>query len=56
MGKQKEKGKCCTPVGPKVNLFGVWGGETTPSSGSFILMENDEYILQEDNVSKIELE
>lgn len=55
MGKQVKKDKCCSPVGTKVNLFGVWGNDSTPSTDSFILMENNDYVLMEDN-SKIKLE
>ena len=48
-------GAATAVISPVVDLFNVWGQEAV-SAGSFILMESGEYVLQEDNVSKIELE
>ena len=44
-------------ISPVVNIVGVWApDESTPASDSFLLMENGDYVLQEDNTSKLILE
>lgn len=51
MAKTRTKAavSCCTTpvISPDVNLFGVWGNYTTPSTPSFLLLESGDYLLLE---------